>query len=384
MNDDANNDIICLTDENEIGYYMKVYNINGENIFTTPLIERLSNCWLGDINKDSKIEIITSNSNKVYVIEIPIAGSSIGWPGQQGNLRNSGVLKHPAYFPCDGDTVYWMNTISLAGNNELPEGSTVIIKPGTKIKAHAGSSLIVHGILIAEGTEKYPITFTADINGAVAGYWQGITVPNHSSVSMKYCNIKDAEIGVLFEDYNEVTFSNCCLENNLVGIGAFNCSPVIRENIITGNDKGIGCYNNSSPVLTDLIYEEHFKNGIVNNTTGIYINNSSVSLNNGYNDIYNDPATGYFIKLEEDSTGRPTIINAAHNYWGTTIIDSINNHLDPSKNFNIEPVCSSSQSGYKSGNSIIFDLLKTAYTYFENKEYQNAETTFKSLIENYP
>ncbi|MCD4745071.1 MAG: hypothetical protein K8R58_02105, partial [Bacteroidales bacterium] len=138
----------------------------------------------------------------------------------------------------------------------------------------------------------------------------------------------------------------------------------------------------SSPVLTDLVYERPFKNGIVNNTIGIYIFNSSIYLNNGYNDIYNDPAQGYYMQLI--STGTPTTIYAANNYWGTTNIGTIMNHLDRPRYYSIEPILNSPQSSYQSPYSVEYEMLKSAYIYLNNEEYQDAESTFKYLIENYP
>jgi tetratricopeptide (TPR) repeat protein len=380
--DDGDLDIFCQVKIDNF-YGIKAYDIEGNKTFFAPVIGDYESCWLDDLNNDKQLDFIYADKDDLYVVNLLNAGDNIGWPGQRANLRNTGVYEQPAFFGENGETVYWMNTISISADvdNIIPEGSTVVIKPGTKIRAHANSSLIVHGNLIAEGTEKHPITFTADINYAQEGYWQGITVPNHSSISMQYCEIKDAEIGVLFEDYNEVTFNNCLLENNLEGIGVFNSRPVIKENIITANITGIGCYKNAAPVLSDFHYVEPFRNGIINNNTGILLSNSIVYLDNGYNDIYNQFSGGYYINIISEPAN---YIKATRNFWGTTNLDIIFENLNPSEYFDIEPVLPFSQSSYEFSGSDETEMLQSATNSMESEDYPAAEYTYKTIIQQYP
>ena len=320
----------------------------------------------------------------VYIVNLPNAGSSIGWPGQQGNVRNTGVLEQPAYFAPIHDTVYWMNTISLSPvvENIIPKGSTVIIKPGTKIKAHASASLIVQGTLIAEGTEYHPIVFSSDINGAAKGYWQGITLANKTNASFKHCEIRDAEIGVLTEDNSNVAILDCKIENNLVGIGAFNSEPYIRNNFVTNNDVGLNSYKNASPVLSDINNVIAFRNGIIDNATGIEINNANIFMDNGGNDIYNSPQSGCYLRLTSDFTVYP--IYATHNYWGSTDIEQIKLSLDPPGSILIEPIHTTPQSPYIPSGDGKTEMLKNANTAKENGEFQSAEITYKAIIQQYP
>lgn len=383
FDNDGNNDIVFQVKEEENKYYLNIYNGVGESIYNYPIIAPLDNVWISDINENGKNEIIYSYRKELFVITLPTAGSSIGWPGQQGNVRNTGVLEHPAYFAPYGDTVYWMNTISLSGDNILPAFSTVVIKPGTKIKAHTGGSLVVHGTLIVEGTENHPIVFSADINGADNDYWQGITVTNFSSASFAYCHVSDAEMGILVEDENDINISYCRFENNLVGIGAFNSSPVIYENFITNNNTGIHSWKNAAPVLTDFDKNNPFRNGIIDNQTGIKIYEANIYLKYGFNDIYNIPDYSYYIYRSNIGGGIKTI-NAVYNYWGTTNINQIYEHLYPPDNFIIEPICMEAQSPYTPPGGDESEMLKSAYNSMETGEYQIAENTFKDIINQYP
>ncbi len=383
FNNDGANDIVCQTRENYIDYYLNIFDSTGNILFKTPLIYRIEKCWTSDIDKNSTNEFIYSNHENLFVIEFPNSGSSTGWPGQQGNVRNTGVLEHPAYFAPFGDTVYWMNTISLADSNIVPSNSTVIIKPGTTIKAHAGSILVVDGTLIAEGSENHPIVFTADINGADNDYWQGIIISNKNKGRFQYCEVRDAKIGLLAEDYSDVELRNCLFENNIVGIGAYNSSPLIKENIVTNNNTGIKSYKIASPVLTDLIYEQQFRNGIINNDNCIVLSGGTVLLYNGYNDIYKEPDHPYYIYIEPSGSGIQ-IINATYNYWGTTNIPDIYSNLFPSYSFIIEPVLESSQSCYKSSGSMVWDMLKSAMISIDNNYFNEAESILKTIIQQYP
>ncbi len=243
INKDGNADLVFIYSYPSIGSVLAMfdlvqksfvtYELDGTDYYSMPLIDLNVNSWISDIDNNGKLDYIYPKGKNLYVVSLDNAGASVGWPGQQGNIRNTGVLEQPAYFAPANDTVYWANTISLSPyvENIIPEKSIVIIKPGTKIKAHSGASLIVQGTLIAMATEDHPVVFGANINGSAKGYWQGITVSNRGNLSIEHCEIRDAEIGVPTEDNSNVTVIDCTIENNLVGIGAFNSGPYIKANV---------------------------------------------------------------------------------------------------------------------------------------------------------
>ncbi len=384
FNSDMQNDLACAVDDDLEGIVLKFYSLDGTNYYSMPLVELNVNSWISDIDNNGKIDYVYSKGENLYVVSLDNAGSSIGWPGQQGNVRNTGVLEQPAYFAPANDTVYWANTISLSPDveNIIPEKSTVIIKPGTKIKAHSWASLIVQGTLIATATEEHPVVFGADINGSAKGYWQGITVSNSGNLSIEHCEVKDAEIGLLAEDNSKVSIIKCTVENNLVGIGAFNSEPYIKQNFITYNDVGISSYKNSSPVLSDMNNEIAFRNGIINNPIGININNANIFLDNGGNDIYNSPQSGYYLKLSTDYSFY--YINATYNYWGSSDIKTIQQSLYPAGSIRIDPIYVLPQSPYApSGNDKTL-MLKNANIAKENGDFQTAENTYKAIILQFP
>lgn len=371
-------DIICETKNNDF-HVIKGYDINGDQTFSTPVIGIYESCWLDDINNDEKIDFVYGIKDELYVVNLPSASDIIGWPGQRSNLRNTGVYEQPSFYGENGETVYWMNRIILSPDedNIIPKGSTVVIKPGTQIYAHSGSSLIVHGTLIAQGTEDHPIIFTSDIVGSDDVHWQGITLCNRSYSTIEHVYISNAEFGLLYEDFSEQTLENCRFNKNLIGVGAFNSSPDIYKCNFEGNGKAIGSYSNGSPILCSFGDKKYY-NTIINNNIGIYISSGSVYLHDGYNDIYNHPAYGYYIYCTNDS-----YIKAPMNYWGTINIPEIQERLYPSESIFIKPICEGPNTSYKSG-SIIEEMLGEAYQYLDSADYANAGIKFKEIITDYP
>lgn len=373
---DFKNDIAYCTKADGISE-LKLFSYSKEETSTIPVFSIIKKTWLSDIDIDYKIDIVYSNLNKLNVINLPNAGSSLGWPGQHGNIRNSGVLLQPAYMP-NTDTVYWYNTLLVTDSLVVDRSKTLVIKPGTVIKSDADSQILIYGKLIAEGTANHPIIFIADTMNANNDYWQGITFGNGSSSSLKHVKISNAEFGILYEDFTSQTLENCTFTNNTVGVGAFNSSPEIFECTFTNNEKGIGSYSNGSPVLTDLYADKEYRNAIVDNNMGIYVASGSVYLDEGYNDIYNNPASGYYVY----STGTLRIA-AALNYWGSVSGKDIQAHLYPHNYILIDPICTSANTDFKSANPVK-DLLEEAYLNLDEGEVNEAEAGFKHIISEYP
>jgi tetratricopeptide (TPR) repeat protein len=352
-------------------------DISDSLIFELPLPGVNNTYWFGDKEKNGKVDMLTNENGSLYNYEFSGESKTWSWKGLRGNIKNNGNFLQPAYCKAN-DTVYWSDNISMPAAFEIPYRTTVIIKPGTHIFAADDAQLLVYGNLIAEGTAYHPIQFSANIMTDTKDYWQGITLGNGSASSLKYVEISNAEFGILYEDFTSQSLINSTFENNLIGVGAFNASPKIYQCTFTGNTKAIASYSNGSPILTGLINEMPYKNAIVNNTTGIYLAGGSVYLNQGYNDIYNDPASGYYVY----STGTLRIA-AANNYWGSTNGVDIQAHLYPKNYILIDPVCTSANTGFKSADPVK-DLLEEAYLNLEEGAINEAEAGFMQIINDYP
>lgn len=383
FNDDGNNDILYQSLIGPNNWMLNIYCLDDSSTTKINLLAPIKKIWISDVDNDDKLDILYSSYNQLFLLKIPAAGSSIGWPGQRGNFRNSGVIRQPPYLPEDdsNDTVYWYNTMLISDSLGIPNSTSVIIKPCSQILADTGVELSVMGRLIANGDSTHPIHFKAMVNDPTKEYWEGITLKNNSNSSFKHNRISDAEFGLLYEDYSSQTLEDSYFTNNTVGVGAYNTSPVLKRNILTTNEIGLGVYSNGSPYLSSTGEgSTPYENGIINNDTGIYLNASSIYMNNGYNDIYHEDTTHtYYIYKTNDLR-----ITASNNYWGSSDTSVINDYLYPSDDFLITPVCTTAQSNYKNSNPVEYELLQDALEYLINEEYSNAENTFKSIINTYP
>ena len=94
----GNLDIICQVKIDKF-YEIIAYDINGNQTFFTPVIGAYESCWLSDIIDENKFYFVYGDMKDLYIVNIPDAGTNIGWPGQRCNLRNTGVYEQPAFYP---------------------------------------------------------------------------------------------------------------------------------------------------------------------------------------------------------------------------------------------------------------------------------------------
>jgi hypothetical protein len=105
----------------------------------------------------------------------------------------------------------WTGEVLLTGDVTVPSGLTLTIEPGTSVKFLAlnddqgggsnssRSELIVHGSLVAEGTQDLPIVFTSSAASPAKGDWYGIKVvlaATAETVSLSHCTVEYASLGL--------------------------------------------------------------------------------------------------------------------------------------------------------------------------------------------
>ncbi|MBM3237070.1 right-handed parallel beta-helix repeat-containing protein [Candidatus Poribacteria bacterium] len=134
---------------------------------------------------------------------------------------------------------------------------TLNIEPGVEVKFNQNMALIIHGTLIASGTESDKIIFTSN-GGQKLGYWH-------------YILFSDTSADAIFDpDGNYI--SGCIIQYAIVEYGGGGdsvitidkSSPFIDKSVIT-NNAGSGIYiSGGSPVISSVITN--------NSDSGIYIN----------------------------------------------------------------------------------------------------------------
>nr|NQU90781.1 hypothetical protein [Bacteroidota bacterium] len=381
FNNDGKNDIavvISIDDQN----YIRIYGATGTVLYTIPSISDIESFWVSDIDKDDEIDLICSSNHELFMIDVPNTGKTIGWPGQRGNVRNTGTLLQPAYYKSN-DTVYWTDNISIPDTFEIPSGATVIVKPDTRIYATEDAEFIVYGKLIAHGSEYHPIKFTGNIMGAGRSYWGGITAKTNGTVDLEYCHIENAEVGLFLYSTASTTIRYNTFKNNRIGLCAYANSPVIRDNYFTDNAKAVAAHAGSTPYLASPFSTTiHYNNGIINNDSAISIYSSTPYVVSGYNDIYND-TLGIYMAFYSEPPSRG--LRVGNNYYGSTVSSEVLTHFVPSNKFEVVPLLDSAQTSFKNqGADGAADLLAMAFEQFNQQKYTSAVQIFNQLIDTYP
>lgn len=189
----------------------------------------------------------------------------------------------------------WSGQVHITGDVLIPEGVTLVIRPGTIISFTPDSSdndievpvlgelwinrcnLIVKGNLRMEGEKDNRIVMGKLRDGSdreTAMIWGGIIFEGTNANSIiEYSEITHADVAVLCVGSSMPKIVNSVISNSDVGIMAFDLSsprvtsnrihnstlwsiscydysfPMISYNIIESSEVGIGCEDFSSPII---------------------------------------------------------------------------------------------------------------------------------------
>jgi hypothetical protein len=159
-------------------------------------------------------------------------------------LRSFGqniYLHQNVQLACGPGGIVWTNDRPhvLYGSVEVPTGCTLHIKPGTRIYAHAGAALIVHGTLLVNAPSDYApgtgptdtvkatnaniVRFAGDRSGeaqyaTAPGQWTGILfdATSHGNI-IRYAQIQNAAYGaLLFNPGNLARQPDLLLQNSII------------------------------------------------------------------------------------------------------------------------------------------------------------------------
>lgn len=390
IDSDPFNEIICINNdplhyEKNTPLLIEPHNSTSKYLYTQ---HDPNSILLTKVDEDERLELLANYSNVqldysiLHSFEFNFSDNNIEWGQYRHDAQNTACYDTRVYELEENSDIIWSNKIIVKNDLELPESSTLTITPGTVITFEENKELIVFGEIIAHGTQENHIIIKAIQQNAGNQYWDGITLMNSSHSSFKHCIINNATNGLFYMNIEEESpvVELCELYNNYIGINCFSSAPLIKENIIRDNAIGIACTHDSSPILTDFIHENRFKNGIINNQSGITIDRSIAYIKNGFNDIYSSLHNSIYIEMHN-----PDIeFSASQNYWGTTDINEIYEHLIPSESYNIFPICTSPQSNYIPQRDLQFAMIKNAYQALDNEDYTIAVQTFKDVIDQFP
>jgi len=166
----------------------------------------------------------------------------------------------------EGKQKYLVDTsIVISYSVVIPEGVTVIIKPGVRVLFDGYYSFSVHGLIIAEGTADRPIVFSAvdrPTGSQELPQWKGIEIIGKgANGQFKHCRFEGAYRNFVWEGCP--SFDSCEFEGNHYALYCDKkASPHVSHCRFLRNVYGIAA-NFSYPLLMD--------NTITENTIGLYL-----------------------------------------------------------------------------------------------------------------
>jgi hypothetical protein len=268
----------------------------------------------------------------------------------------------------------WRGDLLITGDVEIPPGVTLTIEPGSTIRFTAQSddqhepdeydpedpstypatmiSILVRGLLQAQGTPQQPITFTTDSDEPGELDWQSIMLEERGTAildhvviehghfglqlntdevqaSITHSTIRDATTCCICTDRHGITgpiviadnqFVGCGREaidtyanqniivqhnvfaDNYVGIMSVGSSILVENNLFIGNSRGIGVIEHGTPTITGNEFTE-------NDDAAIFVTDGAPLLTE--NNIH---ANGWNLQLEGSVLG----VTAENNWWGYT------------------------------------------------------------------
>jgi parallel beta-helix repeat protein len=146
------------------------------------------------------------------------------------------------------DTI-WQGRIEIDGTIRVPEGSRLIILPGTLVEIKRRNTsggligengLLIQGLLIAKGTKEHPIVFRSGEKTKHRGDWDAINIMNSDIAQnlVEYCQIEDAYRGLHFH-FSNVAIKESVFRNNFRAVQFQESVAEITGNHIYGNKSGV-------------------------------------------------------------------------------------------------------------------------------------------------
>jgi parallel beta-helix repeat protein len=194
---------------------------------------------------ESAGSVINKNSKKdTYKMDArEYTGNPEGAP-----VANKEITRHYQDEILLQDTV-WQGVIEVGGLIRVPEGSRLVILPGTIIDIRkkdtngdgiGENGLLIQGLLLAKGSKEHPIIFRSGEQIKNAGDWDGINIMSSDGALnlIEYCRIEDGYRGVHFH-FSNVAIKNSVFNNNYRAIQFQESNAEVEGNIVDRNRSGI-------------------------------------------------------------------------------------------------------------------------------------------------
>ncbi|MGE5300168.1 MAG: right-handed parallel beta-helix repeat-containing protein [Acidobacteriota bacterium] len=182
----------------------------------------------------------------------------------------------------------WQGRVVVDGIIRVPEGSRLIILPGTIVEFtkkdtnHDGigeNGLLIQGVIIAKGTKEHPIFFRSAEKKRRMGDWDAINILNSDRAQnlVEYCQIEDGYRGlhihfanvavtdsVVRNNYRGVQFQESIVSikgtffyGNKSGLQARDSDIVFRDNVVSDNYSGMNLFRNTLTLRGSVIMNNY-------------------------------------------------------------------------------------------------------------------------------
>ncbi len=218
-------------------------------------------------------------------------------------------------------------TYIIHGTLEIPSDVLLEILPGTVVKFNRNAQIKVSGLRamlkigtpLSQGTLEEPVYLTSNNANPESGDWKGILF-DHTHDSQSFLRGVVIEYATVALDMKTASPSviDSKLRYNETAIALDGSNSIIQHNAIHENDIGIYTIGRQTRPQIE-------KNNISDNDSGIVCENvqSFIKYNNLEN---NDYALRLQVKFD---------LEISHNWWGTVLIDEIENIILDSGDTNI-------------------------------------------------
>jgi hypothetical protein len=261
---------------------------------------------IGDVDGDGQCEVVVaSDDGSIYAWNTK-GTSNKDWPMFHHDAQHTGWYETIVSGTISGNTI-WTGRCKVVGTVTVNSGATLTIKPSATVAFAPGTSLIVNGVLNAQGSSSSRINFTST-DGSVPYSWGTITFngAGASGSSIKYANIQyGTEVDVI--NTTNITIQNCKFKENYQAISFSNSTGNISNNYITSSSTGhnILIQNASTVTCNDNTVKKTNRRGI-----GIYFgsggggtvtHNDITGCDWGIGAIWGSSATSYLTSVSPNN-----------------------------------------------------------------------------------
>ncbi len=206
--------------------------------------------------------------------------------------------------------------------NHIYFESEMLINPTVRIVVDPNLAIKSNNHVKSAGNRDNGLQIYGTCLKTTPGYWDGLTFKNGSSSDLSDCDIRNAAIGISYDDTGSHFLNNSTISYNDWGLAIYQANPILMKNKISNNDIiGLALHNGASPLMgADASLAGG--NSITNNPVGIFSSQSNPILKQGHNDIVN-------LDMNIQIAYSVDPIPVQQNWWGSDNPDDFDSKFNP-------------------------------------------------------